>query len=66
LLKKVLHGAVSPAFLFTPNDIAVSVTSIESVNDVWNPSPKKIEVACDHLSYFSSEAGVKELRTLLG
>jgi pimeloyl-ACP methyl ester carboxylesterase len=66
LLKKVLHGAVSPAFLFAPNDIAVSVTSIESVNDAWNPGPQKIEVACDHLSYFSSEAGVKKLRALLG
>ena len=66
LLKKVLRRATSPAFLFAPNDIAVSVTSIESVNDVRNPRPRKIEVACDHFSYFSSESSVTTLRALLG
>jgi hypothetical protein len=65
LLKKVLHGATAPAFLFEPNDIAVSVISIESVNNARNPVPKKIEVACDHLSYFSSDVSVAELRALL-
>lgn len=65
LLKKVLHGATAPAFLFEPNDIAVSVTSIESVNNARNPVPKKMEIACDHLSYFSSDVSVAELRALL-
>jgi len=65
LLKKVLHRTASVAFLFEPNDVAVSVTSIESVDGVRTPRPDNREVACDHMSYFSSEASLQELRALL-
>jgi hypothetical protein len=66
LLKKVLHRTASVAFLLEPNDVAVSVTSIESVSRVREPKPENRVVACDHMSYFSSEASLRELRALLG
>ena len=66
LLKKVLHRTTSVAFLFEPNDIAVSVQSIGAVGGDWAHAPELREVACDHLSYFASDAGLTELRRLLG
>lgn len=65
LLKKVLHHTTSVAFLFQPNDIAVAVTSSESVAGARQPAPVKHQVACDHISYFNSEAGVNMLLSLL-
>jgi hypothetical protein len=64
-MKKVLHRTTSMAFPFEPNDIAVSVTSIGSVGGMWTKRPETREVACDHISYFSSQSGLKELRELL-
>jgi uncharacterized caspase-like protein len=66
LLKKVLHRTASVAFLFAPNDIAVSVQSIGAVGREWAHAPELREVACDHLSYFASDVGLSELRRLLG
>lgn len=65
LLKKVLYRTMSVAFLFEPNDIAVTVKSIGSFGRIWKKPPETRQVACDHMSYFSSEAGLKELRALL-
>jgi hypothetical protein len=65
LLKKVLHKTTSVAFLFEPNDIAVSVQSIGSVGAKWKQPPDTREVACDHISYFSHPASLEQLRKLL-
>ncbi|HEX5715288.1 MAG TPA: alpha/beta fold hydrolase [Thermoanaerobaculia bacterium] len=65
LLKKVLHKTTSVAFLFEPNDIAVSVKSIGSVGTKWKQPPDTREVACDHISYFSHPASLEQLRKLL-
>lgn len=43
------------------NDIAVAVDSIKEVSDNRNPAPQKIEVACDHMSYFVTDAGLNAL-----
>ncbi|MGB0523055.1 MAG: esterase/lipase family protein, partial [Flammeovirgaceae bacterium] len=43
------------------NDIAVSVDSIKEVSEERSPAPKKIEVACDHMSYFVTDAGLDAL-----
>jgi len=51
------------AFFRAPNDIAVSVESQQTI-----PGEGKfdrVEVACDHMSYFVSPAGVKGLEVLL-
>lgn len=65
LLRKVLHKTTSVAFLFEPNDIAVSVKSIGSVGAKWKQRPDTREVACDHLSYFTHPASLEQLRKLL-
>ncbi len=65
LLKKVLHKTTSVAFLFEPNDIAVSVKSIGSLGAKWKQMPDTREVACDHISYFSHPASLEQLRKLL-
>jgi hypothetical protein len=44
------------------NDIAVSLVSIKSVQNTRSPQPKILpHVACDHLTYFTTEAGLKAL-----
>jgi len=52
-------------FLNKPNDIAVSVESQLGLPGNRNPEPVFIQVACDHLSYFNSEAGVNAIREAL-
>lgn len=53
--------ATSLAFLNAPNDIAVAVTSAGAVPTDRNPVPLMAEVACDHVSFFISEAGRRAL-----
>jgi pimeloyl-ACP methyl ester carboxylesterase len=65
LLDRVLHRAASAAFFFDPNDIAVSVANINAVNARRNPQPIHQTAACDHLTYFSSDAGRDLLRAAL-
>jgi pimeloyl-ACP methyl ester carboxylesterase len=44
------------------NDIAVSLASIQSVQNTRSPQPKILpHVACDHLTYFTTEVGLKAL-----
>jgi pimeloyl-ACP methyl ester carboxylesterase len=44
------------------NDIAVSLASIKSVQNTRSPQPKILpHVACDHLTYFTTEVGLKAL-----
>lgn len=59
-LQKVLHATTSLAFFGTPNDIAADVASINSVPDFQMLDASR-EVACDHLSYFTTEAGLRAL-----
>lgn len=49
-----------------PNDIAVSVQSIRSVPENWQPSPKVVEVGCHHLNYFEETESVAVLMGILG
>jgi hypothetical protein len=52
-------------FFGLPNDIAVSVEAIGSLPSVVQTSTPVREVACDHLTYFSSEAGMTAIRDSL-
>jgi pimeloyl-ACP methyl ester carboxylesterase len=63
--QRLLHGATALAFFGAPNDIAASVASIKSVPEGRTPAPQKTEVACDHISYFSTEAGLRALAEAL-
>jgi len=53
------------AFFDKPNDIAVAVESIEFVPSDRSPQPQLQEVACDHLTYFTTEAGLRTLAEAL-
>jgi hypothetical protein len=59
--QRVLHAAASLAFLRSPNDIAVSVESAKAVPAGRMPGPTIAEVACDHVTFFSSDAGRQAL-----
>lgn len=62
-INKVIDGLV---FGSEPNDIAVSLDSIKSVSSDRSPQPKVLpNVACDHLTYFTTEAGLKALADAL-
>jgi pimeloyl-ACP methyl ester carboxylesterase len=62
---RIVHALTSVGFLGAPNDIAVSVASIRAVPDNRQPAPIEVEVACDHVSYFSTEAGLRALAEAL-
>lgn len=63
VINKVVDGLV---FGGEPNDIAVQLTSIKSVSGNRTPQPNILpDVACDHLTYFSTEAGLKALADAL-
>lgn len=71
LLRKLNSGkvvdevATTLAFFGVPNDIAVSVKAIGKIPKSLGQSPLIHELACDHLTYFSNEAGVKGLLNVL-
>ncbi|MGD1703661.1 caspase family protein [Dapis sp. BLCC M229] len=65
---KLFDNAVTNAFLdglvfgAEPNDIAVHLANIKKVSSDRSPQPRILpDVACDHLTYFTSEAGLKAL-----
>ncbi len=63
VVNKVVDGLV---FGGEPNDIAVHLASIKSVSGDRTPQPKILpDVACDHLTYFTTEAGLKALADAL-
>jgi hypothetical protein len=65
LLAKVFGGAVDIAFLGAPNDLAVAVTSAHQVPNGRAPNPTFHEVACDHITFFSTDAGLSALADAL-
>jgi hypothetical protein len=64
--QRLLHRSAALAFFGSPNDIAVSVAAITNVPAAHTPPPVILEAACDHLSYFNSENGLRELAKVLG
>lgn len=63
--QRVLHDVAALAFLKRPNDIAVAVTSASAVPSSRVPPPKISEVACDHITFFTSDAGQHALLNVL-
>jgi hypothetical protein len=63
---RFVQTVASPFFFGQPNDIAVAVTSMRSIAAGRTPPVDVRPVACDHLSYFNSEAGVKALAHAIG
>jgi pimeloyl-ACP methyl ester carboxylesterase len=67
LFDKAVDKVVDLAFFKQPNDIAVSLRSIKNVSDNRIPPPKILvpDTACDHLTYFTSKAGLEALANAL-
>src|SRR5262249_31119266 len=64
--KNWLHPLTGLAFWGEPNDIAVSIASSQNVPLNRSPQPVLIDpVACDHITYFSTEAGLQALAKAL-
>ena len=64
--KKLLYKATALAFFNQPNDIAVSVDSAFGVPGGRTPKPETPdEIPCDHVSYFGTEAALKEIAEAL-
>lgn len=56
-----LKGLMELPFFGIPNDLAVTVESIKAIPPGRQPAPAMVEVACDHLVYFSDPVGIKAL-----
>ena len=61
LTQKLSNRAISLAFFNQPNDIAVKVDSIKSVDRDRTYPPQIQEVACDHMVYFYHPEGLQGL-----
>lgn len=67
LFDQTKNQVVEWAFFNQPNDIAVALTSIKNVSLNRSPQPKILlpDTACDHLSYFTHQAGLEALAAAL-
>ena len=67
LFGKAVDKVVDLAFFKQPNDIAASLTSIKNVNSNRIPPPRILvpDTTCDHLTYFTSKAGLEALAIAL-
>jgi pimeloyl-ACP methyl ester carboxylesterase len=64
-LRPALHKVASLAFFGHPNDVAVSVESISSLPTNRRRPMLVREVACDHMSYFTTQEGLQALADAL-
>jgi pimeloyl-ACP methyl ester carboxylesterase len=67
LFARAIDRTVDLVFFEQPNDIAVSLASIKSVSSNRSPQPRILEpdAACDHLTYFTTTAGLEALMEAL-
>ncbi len=65
LLDKLKDKALEDFLFKSENDIAVRIGSIQEVPDDRNPAPYKVEVACDHMSYFTTDVGLQTLSEVM-
>lgn len=62
----MLYTLADPFFLESSNDVAVSVASMASLPQGRGHKLEPRVVACDHMSYFTSSAGLTGLGEALG
>lgn len=67
LFGKAVDKVVDLAFFKQPNDIAASLTSIKNVSDNRIPPTRILvpDTTCDHLTYFTTKAGLEALAIAL-
>lgn len=64
-VRPALHKVASLAFFGDPNDVAVSIASISGLPANRAKPIIVREMACDHMSYFTTEAGLRALADAL-
>ena len=65
LTEKLGKGALFDAmYRGAGHDIAVALDSIQGVPEPREPAPARYEVACHHLNYFASDAGLAALASI--
>jgi hypothetical protein len=65
LLARLGYGIASLGFFNAPNDIAVGVSSVHSINRDRKPAPEVLTIPSDHMSFFTSEPSLDALRKYL-
>jgi hypothetical protein len=60
-----MYGIANQFFRYSANDIAVAVESMQRTPGGWSTRMKVIPTACDHLTYFETEAGLSALEEAL-
>ena len=66
IFNKALKGVSNLFHNDELNDIAVSTASIKAVDHFHQPPPRKLEVACHHMNYFTQDGGFKAVREEVG
>lgn len=64
-IDKASHQALTHFLFGGKNDIIASVQSMSTVNAARHPIPKIEEVACDHFSYYTADAGRTGIENVL-
>jgi hypothetical protein len=65
LLKSLRYDLSFLGFFGKPNDTTIAVESVFAVPADRAPAPHRVEIACDHVSFFSSPAGLDALKQAL-
>ncbi len=66
IVNKLLNYVSRTFYGDAPNDIAVSVNSIQGISHFDQPKPKKLEAACHHMNYFTEDGGFEVVRKEIG
>ena len=66
IIAKLATQGFDAVFADAANDMAVSVASAGAVGATWADEPVRIDADCNHISYFSSEAGRNAIAGALG
>ena len=65
MLDRIGRATVEFPFMNQPNDLLATVYSIQAISLNRSPPPQLLEVACNHLSYFTNAAGLQALSQAL-
>jgi Caspase domain len=66
IIAKLATQGFDTVFAEAVNDMAVSTVSASAVGAAWAAEPRRIDADCNHISYFSSEAGRNAITRALG
>ena len=64
-LPGLANKTITSLLFGSDNDLVVSKASMGAVPGTRNPLPQLNEAACDHLSYYQSEAGLTAIDTVM-